>query len=76
MREAEAAEQRAREAQAAAEQARGQQARHSALSEELRAALSQNQQLASQLEDVTAHSSQVGACSFAMQCQGVPTGEL
>ncbi len=63
VREAEAAEQRAREAQAAAEQARGQQARQSALSEELRQALSQNQQLASQLEDVSAQSSQVRACS-------------
>jgi len=61
VREAEAAEQRAREAQAAAEQAREQQVRHTALSEELRQALSQKQQLASQLEDASSHSSQVSS---------------
>ena len=61
VREAEAAEQRAREAQAATEQAQEQQVRHSALSEELRQALSQKQQLASQLEDASTQSSQVSS---------------
>lgn len=59
VRHAEAAEQRAREAEAAAAQARSQHTRQSALSEELRQALSQNQQLASQLEEVSVRSSQV-----------------
>ena len=70
VKEAEAAEQRAREAQAATAQARGQQARQSALSEELRQAVSQSQQLASQLKDVSAQSIQVRArprCSVMFQ---------
>ena len=61
VREAEAAEQRVREAQAAAKQTQEQQARQSALSEELRQALSQKQQLASQLEDASTQSSQVSS---------------
>lgn len=52
MREAEAAEERAREAHA-------QGARQGMLAEELRQALSQNQQLASQLEESSNQSIQV-----------------
>ena len=57
--QAEEAERRIEAAEAAAEQLRGQQAQQSRLSEELRQALSSNQQLASQVEEASSQSSQV-----------------
>ena len=57
--QAKEAEKRAGAAEAAVEQLRGQQAQQARLSEELRQALSSNQQLASQVEEASSQSSQV-----------------